>query len=41
MRTGSIFAVTKDGLIKGKGLNRMTEEERWSTEGFKEPKGIP
>ena len=40
-RTGMILAMTKVGVIRGRGHNRMTDADRWNPEGIDELVGVP
>jgi len=40
-RTGALLALTSDGLKAGTGVRRLTEDERWSTNGWEQLKGLP
>ena len=40
-RTGTIWLMTREGVMKCKAFNRMTAEDRWDPAGFEELKGYP
>ncbi|CAK0886283.1 unnamed protein product [Prorocentrum cordatum] len=40
-RTGSLLVMTETGVIRGKAFNRMQEDERWTSEGLDDLKGVP
>ena len=41
MRTGAVLLMTKDGIIRGRGVRRLDADQAWSTEGIDELCGVP
>ena len=41
MRTGAVLLMTKDGIVRGRGVRRLAEDQAWSTEGIDELCGVP
>lgn len=40
-RTGAVMGLTPNGVKFGTGVTRLSESERWSTEGLNELRGVP
>eukprot|EP00975_Prorocentrum_lima_P053086 11132989-Prorocentrum_lima.AAC.1 len=40
-RTGTVLAMTRDGVVRGRSVVRQPDEDAWSAKGFKELKGSP